>query len=114
MSSTWSGSITLGPDQVGVAYVEVDSLLQSSVSFHLSIDSPSLELDITWDGADFTHSGNVSDSVIGLELLNKGLSTHSCCEVWVKYVSDTVITSTATWSIVSGDGILGQSSLTIE
>lgn len=113
MSSTWSGSITLGPDQVGIAYTEVSVVAPSTVAFTLTVDEPAISTSFTWDGQDITHSGVVPDQVIGVELLNMTLPSGDRCGVWVKFVSETTVTSHATWSIVSGDGVLEYSALTV-
>lgn len=112
MSLTWSGSITLGPDQVGIAYAEVDIVTPSTVGFSLSVDQPAISLSFTWDGQDFSHSGDVPDSIIGIELLNMTMPGDDCCEIWVKYVTEVSITTTATWAITAGDGVLEHPSLT--
>lgn len=114
MSSTWSGSLTLGPDQVAVAYTEVDIVNPSTVVFTLSVDEPTINLTFSWDGQGFTHSGDPSDQVVGVHLLNMTLPGDDCCEVWVKYITGSPVTSAATWSIISGDGVLEHPSLTIE
>lgn len=114
MSTTWSGSTTLGPDQVAIAYTEVDIITPSTVGFNLTVDAPVISLSFTWDGSEFTHEGDIPDEVIGIELLNMTLPGDDCCEVWVKYVSNSTITSTATWVITSGDGVLEHPALTVE
>jgi hypothetical protein len=113
MTTTWSGSATLDPGQVAVAYTEMDIVTPSTVGFNLTVDTPAIDLSFTWDGQAFTHSGDVPDDVIGVEMLNMTLPGDDCCEVWVKYVSATTITTTATWTITTGDGVLEHPSLTV-
>lgn len=111
---TWSGSVTLEANQVVVAYSEVNVVSPSTVGFSLTVDDPPINLFFTWDGQEFTNSSSLLDQVVGVQLVNMTLPGHNCCEVYVKYFSDVPTTSTATWSIVSGDGILEHPSLTIE
>lgn len=113
-ATTWSGSATLDPGQVAVFYTEIDVITPSTVSFSMASDFPAFDLAFTWDGQEFTHSGDVPDEVIGVELLNMTLPGDDCCEVWIKYVSDTTVTTTVTLTLTSGDGAVEHPSLTVE
>lgn len=112
MATSWSGAAALDPSQVATAYAEVDIITPSTVGFSLTVDVPAISLSFTWNGQDFTHAGDVPDDIVGIELLNMTMPNDDCCEVWVKYVSQTTITTTATWAITSGDGVLEHPSLT--
>lgn len=111
--TTWSGSATLDPGQVAVVYAEVDILSPSTVGFSIVVDTPAIDIDFTWDGANFTHSGDVPDNILGIELLNMTLPGDDCCEIWLKYVSETSVTTSVTITLTSGDGTVEHSSLTV-
>jgi hypothetical protein len=114
MVITWQGTAVLGPGQVATAFTEMDILMASTVGFNLTVDAPAFSLTFTWDGQQFGHSGDVPEEVIGIELVNMTMPEHDCCIARVKYVSETTVSSTAAWDIVSGDGDLQQASLTVE
>lgn len=113
MATSWSGSATLDPGQVATAYTEVDIVNPPAVGFTLTVDNPAISLSFAWDGQDFAHTGDVPDQVIAVELLNMTMPGDDCCEIWVRYVSETTVTSTVTWEIVTGDGVLEHPALTI-
>lgn len=114
MIITWLGTALLGPGQVATTFAEVDIVTASTVGFTLTVDEPAIALSFTWDGQHFSHENEPNDLVVGIELVNMTVPGYDRCLARVKYVSETLVNSSAHWEVAFGDGDLLQAALTVE